>query len=277
MSSSTRASVVMACHGGGPMPVLGDPGHKELIQSMRSHIPKILRLGTPAAPRAIVVVTAHWSASQPTISNAESHSLLYDYGGFPKEAYALKYPAPGSPQVADEVAAVLREAGFEPKMDGKRGWDHGVFIPMLLINPQADIPIVQLSVLNSASPAEHFRMGQALGKLRDSNVAILGSGMPTMHNLPAMFSAQAGDGGFRKRNKEWSDRLNAAVSIEKSEERGKALEGWRDWIGSKEAHPVGGEEHFLPLIVCAGAGGDGKGGAFSNHLMGFDHWSYYWE
>lgn len=259
------------------MPVLNDPGHKELIKSMRERVPKILNLNTPNAPRAIVLVTAHWIESVPTISNGKTHSLLYDYGGFPREAYALKYPAPGSPEVAEEVFGVLKEAGFKPEMDAKRGWDHGVFVPMLLINPKADIPIVQLSILRSASPAQHFAMGRALAKLRDSGVAIVGSGLPTMHNLRAMFSGQASGGGFQKRNGEWSDLLTKTIKIKDEEERGKKLEGWRDWVGATEAHPIGGEDHFLPLIVCAGAGGEGEAGSFGDDMMGMKQFTYYWS
>ncbi|KAH7311894.1 Extradiol ring-cleavage dioxygenase, class III enzyme, subunit B [Rhexocercosporidium sp. MPI-PUGE-AT-0058] len=273
----TRAPVVAVCHGGGPMPVLNDPGHASLIKSMSTLVPQLLNLGTPNAPRAIILVTAHWSETQPTISNGASHSLYYDYGGFPAEAYKLKYPAPGSPGVAEEVFDVLKGAGFEPKMDGVRGWDHGVFVPMLLINPKADIPIIQLSVLRSASPAQHFAMGKALSALRDSGVAIIGSGMPTMHNLRAMFSGQASEDGFRKRNLEWSEKLSETVKVKDMEERGKKLEAWREWVGSKEAHPVGGEEHFLPLLVCAGAGGEAEAGAFKDEMMGLEQLSYYWN
>jgi aromatic ring-opening dioxygenase catalytic subunit (LigB family) len=156
------------------------------------------------------------------------------------------------------------------------GWDHGVFVPMLLINPKADIPIVQLSVMSSDSPAQHYAMGRALAPLRDSGVAIVGSGMPTFHNLRLMFSGAANDGGIKRRNKEWSDRLTATVTKEDSVERGKLLDSWRDWVGAKEAHPQGGVEHFLPLVVCAGAGGDGKGEAYGDELMGSKHYTYYW-
>lgn len=162
-------------------------------------------------------------------------------------------------------------------MDSERGWDHGVFVPMLLINPKADIPIIQLSVLSSDSPAQHFAMGQALAPLRDSGVAILGSGLATFHNLRLMFSGGANDAGFKRRNQEWSDRLTKTVQMEDATERGKALEGYREWVGSKEAHPVGGVEHFLPLVVCAGAGGEGKAEAFGDDMMGMSkQFSYYW-
>lgn len=103
------------------MPLLGDPNHKDIVKSLKTRVPKILRLGTPDAPRAIVLVTAHWSEATPTISNAEKHQLYYDYGGFPPETYKLKYDAPGSPSVAKEVYEALSSAGLEPKMDRKRG------------------------------------------------------------------------------------------------------------------------------------------------------------
>jgi aromatic ring-opening dioxygenase catalytic subunit (LigB family) len=147
---------------------------------------------------------------------------------------------------------------------------------MLLINPNADIPVVQLSVLSSDSPAQLFAMGRALSSLRESGVAIVGSGMPTFHNLRIMFSGGQNDKGFKTRNAQWSQTLTDTIKIEDSEERGKKLEGWRDWVGAKEAHPVGGVEHFSPLIVCAGAGGDGRAEAFGDELMGTKQYSYYW-
>jgi aromatic ring-opening dioxygenase catalytic subunit (LigB family) len=120
-SNMPRAPVVAVCHGGGPMPVMNDPGHAALIKSMSTKVPEILGLGTPSAPRAIVLVTAHWSERRPTISNGKKHKLFYDYGGFPPETYKLKYDAPGSPEVAGEVYEALEKAGLSPEMDSERG------------------------------------------------------------------------------------------------------------------------------------------------------------
>jgi len=259
------------------MPILNDPGHASLIKSMSTTVPKILGLGTATAPRAIVLVTAHWSQRPPTISNGEKHKLYYDYGGFPPETYKLKYDAPGSPEVAQEVYNALKAGGFTPKMDSERGWDHGVFVPMLLINPKADIPIVQLSVMSSDSPAQHYAMGRALSSLRDSGVAIVGSGMPSFHNLRIMYSGGTDNAGFKQRNAEWNDTLTKTVEIPDAEERGKKLEGWREWVGAKEAHPEHGVEHFLPFLVVAGAGGEGKGESFVDEIMGTVQYSYYWK
>lgn len=120
-STMPRAPAISVCHGGGPMPVMGDPGHAALIKSMSEKVPSILGLGTAEAPRAIVLVTAHWSERKPTISNGKKHKLYYDYGGFPPETYKLKYDAPGSPEVAKEVYSLLEGAGFSPEMDEERG------------------------------------------------------------------------------------------------------------------------------------------------------------
>jgi aromatic ring-opening dioxygenase catalytic subunit (LigB family) len=120
-SSMARAPVISVCHGGGPMPLLNDPGHKDLIQSMTTKLPKVLGLGTDAAPKAIVLVTAHWSERVPTISSGKTPKLLYDFGGFPPESYQIKYDAPGSPEVAKLVADTLRGAGFQPELNEERG------------------------------------------------------------------------------------------------------------------------------------------------------------
>jgi len=117
----TRGAVISLSHGGGPMPLLGDQGHKDIVRSLKTRVPKILRLNTPEAPRAIVVITAHWSEKNPTISNAAKPKLYYDYGGFPPETYKLKYDAPGSPEVAKEVFDALTQVGLKPENDDERG------------------------------------------------------------------------------------------------------------------------------------------------------------
>ncbi|KAB5586261.1 Extradiol ring-cleavage dioxygenase, class III enzyme, subunit B [Coniochaeta sp. 2T2.1] len=276
-----RAAAIAISHGGGPMPVLGDQNHKDIVSSLRTRVPAILKLGTPSAPRAIVVVTAHWSTSRPTISSAPRHALLYDYGGFPAAAYSLKYDAPGSPSVAEEVRQALAEAGLEPVMDSKRGWDHGVFIPFLLINPKADVPIVQLSVLESEDPAQHLAMGRALSALRDTNVAVVGSGFASFHNLPAMrqLMMAAGPGQLKGRTDEWNAALTSAVGESDGGKREERLKRWRELPHAYDMHPRYGAEHFLPLLVVTGAAEEGKDGgvkAYKDGFIGVDIWTYYW-
>lgn len=273
----TRAAAISLSHGGGPMPVLGDPGHKDIVRSLKERVPKILRLGTSEAPKAIVLVTAHWSTRNPTISSGAKHSLYYDYGGFPSEAYKLKYNAPGSPEVAKQVSEAIKAEGLKPEMDDSRGWDHGVFVPMMIINPEANIPIVQVSVLSSESPSDHLAMGRALSKLRDQNVAIIGSGFASFHNLRLMFSGLVYESSFHTRYDAWNKAVTSTIAKDDLESRGKGLQDWREWPGAFEMHPRGGAEHFLPLVVVAGAGGDAKAEYYSDEFMGMKVWSYYWK
>ena len=157
-----------------------------------------------------------------------------------------------------------------------QGWDHGVFVPLLIINPSANIPIIQLSVLSSENPAAHYAMGRALSTLRDSNIAIIGSGFASFHNLRLMFSGITHDPSFRSRNKQWNDAVTEAVSETDNDERIQKLEKWREFPAAYEMHPRGGAEHFLPLLVCAGAGGEGKAERYTDEFMGLDMYSYYW-
>lgn len=148
---------------------------------------------------------------------------------------------------------------------------------MTLINPSASVPIVQLSVLQSEDPAAHYKMGQALAKLRQQNIAIVGSGFASLHNLRSMFSGVTRTSSFKKLNEEWSQQVTEAVQTQNEEERGKKFQAWRLWKGAYDMHPRGGAEHFLPLIVCAGAAGDAKAKTYTDEFVGLDMWSYYWE
>ncbi|SPO02929.1 uncharacterized protein DNG_05607 [Cephalotrichum gorgonifer] len=275
-----RAPVIALSHGGGPMPLMNDPNHKDITASLRNRVPRLLGLNTPSAPRAIVLVTAHWSTGNPTITSSSSPSLLYDYYGFPPETYKLKYPAPGSPSVADEVKRAMEAQGLRPSLDPKREWDHGVFVPLLLVNPAADIPVVQVSVLGSEDPRQHFAMGKALESLRDDGVAIVGSGFASFHNLGLMRQLMGGRGAaftaFKQRSDAWNDRLGEAVNKADAAERAEDLAGWRAFPAADEMHPRGGGEHFMPLLVCAGAAGNETAGAYKDDFLGVDIWTYYW-
>ncbi|CAK7235689.1 hypothetical protein SCUCBS95973_009352 [Sporothrix curviconia] len=273
-----RAAVIALSHGGGPMPVLGDPSHDELVKSMRTRVPAILGLNNSTTrPKAIVLVTAHWSERVPTVSSGAKPTLLYDYGGFPAEAYRLKYDAPGSPEVAQRVASLLQGAGFRPELDDERGWDHGVFVPLLLVHPAADVPVVQVSVLASEDAAAHFAMGRALAPLRDDNIAIVGSGFASFHNLRLMFAGVTRDPSTRAQLVAWNEAVTAAALEPDEQAREAAFAQWRSFPAAYVTHPRGGAEHFLPLIVCAGAAGNEKGKAYTDHFQGLDILSYYWE
>jgi aromatic ring-opening dioxygenase catalytic subunit (LigB family) len=148
---------------------------------------------------------------------------------------------------------------------------------MLLIHPAADIPIVQVSVLSSEDPVEHYKMGQALASLREKNIAIIGSGFASFHNIRLMFSGISKQPDFQKRNALWNEAITEATSEGDTVKRGERLSKWRDFPAAYEMHPRGGAEHFLPLIVCAGAGGEGEPGKYTDGFMGLDMYSYYWQ
>lgn len=148
---------------------------------------------------------------------------------------------------------------------------------MLLVNPKADIPIIQLSVLNSEDPATHLKMGAALSNLRNSNIAIIGSGFSSFHNLRLLFSGVTDDPVFRTRNEAWNTAVKEAIEEEDVEKRGEKLGEWRKFANAYEMHPRGGAEHFLPLVVCAGAGGVGKAKSYMDKFVGLDMYSFYWD
>lgn len=265
------------------MPLLGDPFHKDIVHSLTNRVPKILHLDDPARrPRAIVVVTAHWQTAVPSVTTGASPGLYYDYGGFPPEAYTLTYPARGDPGVAAEVADALRAEGLEADAR-ERDWDHGVFVPMKLIRPEADVPVVQVSVLASEDPAEHLAVGRALGRLRRGNVAIVGSGFASFHNLRHMMPMMRGGSGadaegVRRKAEGFSMAVDEALR-----KGGEGLKGWRGFPGADDMHPPRGGDHFMPLIVCAGAAAaavGGKGGeevrSYRDDFLGVDVWTWYW-
>jgi aromatic ring-opening dioxygenase catalytic subunit (LigB family) len=148
---------------------------------------------------------------------------------------------------------------------------------MKLIDPSATLPIVQLSVLATESAAESYAIGRALSTLRAQNIAIIGSGFATFHNLRLMFSGMAQTPQFKKQNIEWSDAVTDAAMTDDDKEREAKFEHWRNWPNAYTMHPKGGAEHFLPLIVCAGAGGTTKGKKYADDYQGNEMWSYYWD
>ena len=138
-------------------------------------------------PTAILVISGHWEEAQPTVHVGRNPPLLFDYYGFPEHTYRLSYPAPGSPELAKRVRDLLAAAGIDSGEEAERGLDHGVFVPFLLVYPEADIPVVQLSLRQDLDPAAHLAIGRALAPLRDEGVLIVGSGM-SFHNLRAFGS-----------------------------------------------------------------------------------------
>lgn len=269
---SEHYRVMSIPHGGGPLPIMDDPQHQSLISFLSNAGPSI------GQPSAIVLVSAHWECRQPTLTSGPSPELIYDYGGFPPETYQLKYPAPGAPDVADRAAQMLIEGGFDPLLDPDRGFDHGVFVPLLLMFPDAQIPVIQLSLLDSLDPAAHIEMGSAIAPLVQDDVLILGSGF-TFHNMAAFGSAMSNPGAAGAAdpgNEAFEDWLSETCTSADLDEpvRSKRLSEWAEAPGARHAHPR--EEHLLPLHVCYGAGAGPAAQVFDDTILGKRSSGYAW-
>lgn len=201
----------------------------------------------PERPRAILIVSGHWEAPIFTVHEGDAPALLFDYYNFPPHTYRLRWDAPGAPALADRVGELLRAAGFPVAQESERGWDHGVFIPMKVALPYADIPVVQLSLRQDLDPAAHIAAGRALAPLRDEGVLIIGSGM-SFHNLRVRGEAAVAPSIL------WDDALADAVTDPDPVRRASQVSGWHDLPEARFAHPR--EEHLLPLMVALGAGAE---------------------
>eukprot|EP01063_Lacrimia_lanifica_P041744 TRINITY_DN9802_c0_g2_i1.p2 TRINITY_DN9802_c0_g2~~TRINITY_DN9802_c0_g2_i1.p2 ORF type:complete len:273 (+),score=93.01 TRINITY_DN9802_c0_g2_i1:509-1327(+) len=247
----TRMPCVYINHGGGPLPLLGR--QPEVAEFLSGYLATL-----PARPAAIVVATAHWETEVTTVGNGAAPGLVYDYGGFPREAYEYKYPAPGSPSVARKLVALLAAHGLACEADEARGWDHGVFVPMMLMAKDADIPVVALSLLKAQDGAEMAKVGAALGMLRDQGILFVGSGAG-FHNFASMFapegSPERADG--EAASAAFDAWLTETFTKVPSEERARRIENnaWATAPGGRAAHPAGAAEHLMPLFFIAGVAG----------------------
>lgn len=229
-------------HGGGPCFFMPDP--RGIWRGMESYL-RSLAASLPERPRAILVISGHWEESAFAFTGAAEHpGLIFDYYGFPPETYALTWPAPGAPWLAARGRELVEAAGLPAAIDPARGFDHGVFVPLKVAFPEADVPVVQMSLHASLDPALHLAAGRALAPLRDEGVLVLGSGM-SFHNLRAYGNpaAEAPSLAFDA----W---LGEAAALP-LEARGEALARWADAPYARFCHPR--EEHLLPLMVAAGA------------------------
>jgi len=258
-SNNRQSSVLYLSHGGGPLPLLGDKGHLNLINFIREVTPTMTR------PSAIIVISAHWEASQPTITSGAFPSLIYDYYGFPKESYAIQYPAPGSPDLANKMLALLNRAGIAAILDDQRGFDHGLFVPLKLMYPDAMIPCVQLSLLTNLQPKAHIQIGKALTDLRKDNVLIMGSGF-SFHNIKEFFtSSTTATQTMNESFEHWL--IDTCVNTQYTEqEREQRLVHWNEAPAARYCHSR--EEHLLPLHVCYGVAGMAAKRVYQMEILG---------
>lgn len=203
--------------------------------------------GLMPRPRAILAVSAHWETRTPTVNAVARNATIHDFSGFPDELYRLDYPAPGDPELADRVADLLGVAGLPAVVDTQRGLDHGAWVPLMLAWPQADIPVLQLSVQSHLGPGHHLEVGRALAPLTNDGVLIVGSGSFT-HDLLS-WRGQAG-----LAEPEWVTQFADWFDAALSEGRTCDLLGYRHLAPhAMRNHPT--EEHLLPLFVALGAAG----------------------
>jgi len=263
----SRIQSVFISHGGGPMPLLGDPGHSEMVASLEM---LGARLGRP---EAVVVVSAHWEERVLTITAAEAPALIYDYYGFPEESYSITYPCRGEPSLAGELHRLIECAGIDVNMDHERGLDHGVFVPLKIMYPEADIPCVQLSLLSSLDPESHIAVGEALRGLECENVLLIGSGF-SFHNLKAFFAPEIVE--LSQSNREFEQWLGDTCCnpTYSAEQRRQKLIRWSDAPGARYCHPR--EEHLLPLHVCFGAAAGEPAEAINLRVMNKESSMYVW-
>ena len=237
------ATIVYIPHGGGPLPLLDDPAHADLNRFLRDFPSGIDR------PEAIIVISAHWEESEVAITSAAAPALLFDYYGFPAQTYEYQYPAPGHPQLAERAHKLLRDAGIASRLDAERGFDHGLFVPLLLMYPAADIPCIQISLSTSLDAELHLRIGKALSALKTQNLLMLGSGF-SLHNMQALMSKR--DDTPDPKNQAFEDWLAQTCADESlpEAERERRLANWQEAPHARYCHPR--EEHLLPLQVCYG-------------------------
>lgn len=260
--TSTRQPTLYIAHGGGPCFFMEPPAEDpHMWDALASHL-KGIAASLPQTPKAILAISGHWEEAAVTVNAGTHPPMLFDYYGFPEHTYHLDYPAPGDPALAAHVGELLEGAGIPHAEDARRGFDHGVFVPFLLAFPQADIPVVQLSLKQGLEAGEHLRIGAALEPLRDDNVLIIGSGM-SFHNLRALF---ADDPRIATAATAFDDWLSAAATAQ-PDERAHMLAAWSQAPYAGFCHPR--PEHLIPLMVAAGAAGNDSGRRdYSDHIMG---------
>jgi aromatic ring-opening dioxygenase catalytic subunit (LigB family) len=240
--SPLRLPTYFVSHGGGPWPWMKEqygPAYDKLEASLTD-----IRRQAGTRPKAVLVVSSHWETEGFTVSSGSAPGMIYDYGGFPPHTYQIQYPAPGQPQLAERVAALLEGAGQPVSLDAGRGFDHGTFSMLKPVYPDADMPVVQLSIRHGYDPAVHLAAGRALAPLRGEGVLILGSGL-SFHNL-----RQFGPGGALASHA-FDAWLQYALLELAPADRVAAMLDWSAAPYARHAHPR--EDHLVPLWVALGA------------------------
>lgn len=264
---SWSGSVLYLSHGGGPLPLLGDESHRDLVDFFEK-VPTIL-----AYPSVIIVISAHWEENIPTITSGATPSLIYDYYGFPPESYEIKYPAPGNPNLSNKILNILESEGINANLTDQRGFDHGLFVPLKIIYPNAEIPCIQISLIKGLNPVEHIQLGKALAGLDEENLLVIGSGF-SFHNLRALFAPSTAESQSKNESFEnWLINTCTDKNLDETE-REKRLVNWEQAPAARFCHPR--EEHLIPIHVCYGITRSPANQVFTFNVMGKKASAYLW-
>lgn len=238
-------NIAFIAHGGGPLPIIGDEDHLGLVtelQAIARDLPE---------PEAIIVFSAHWESPVIAVTSQETPDLMFDYSGFPPETYQLQYPCNGHPSLSEAIVNTLQNDNISARLESRRGLDHGVFIPLLLMYPKANIPVVQVSLKANLSASDHLAIGHSLAKLPYENLLFLGSGF-SFHNMRAFFEPhpryETANTGFEQ----WLVETITNNTLDQRE-REQCLIDWEAAPFARICHLR--EEHLLPLHICAGLAG----------------------
>ena len=235
-----RMPTYFISHGGGPWPWM--PDWRAMFANLEASFEQMVR-DLPERPRAIAMISGHWEDASFAVMSSPNPPMVYDYSGFPPETFQVVYPAPGAPALAARAADLIAAAGLPVRLDDKRGFDHGTFVPAYIMYPDASVPLFQISLRHGYDPAQHFALGRALAPLRDEGVLILGSGL-SYHNL-RLFGPGA------KVPSQAFDAWLAETLALPAPQRTQRLLHWETAPHARTCHAQ--EDHFVPLFAALGA------------------------
>jgi aromatic ring-opening dioxygenase catalytic subunit (LigB family) len=261
------ADILYIPHGGGPLPLLGDGAHRKLVRFLQEIAGRIGR------PDAILVISAHWEELNPTVTSGKAPALIYDYNGFPEAAYKISYPAPGDPDLAEKIVELFTLEARTAWRHSQRGFDHGVYVPLKIMYPDAAIPCVQVSLLSSLDPSDHIQLGKTLAALQQENILVLGSGF-SFHNMKTLLmGGTAASEADNERFQLWL--AETCTGRLQEDERARRLVNWESAPAARYCHPR--EEHLLPLHVCYGMARSPGELVFKDEIMGQKACAFLWR
>jgi aromatic ring-opening dioxygenase catalytic subunit (LigB family) len=236
----TRLPTYFISHGGGPWPWI--PQMRQTFTNLEASLKQMVA-DLPERPRAVLSISGHWEEDAFAVMGSAEPPMVYDYYNFPPHTYEITYPSPGAPELAARTAALIAGAGLPTRIDTQRGYDHGTFVPLFVMFPEAEVPVYQVSLRHGYAPADHVALGRALSPLRDEGVMIVGSGL-SYHNL-RLFGP-----GAKEPSEAFDAWLNETLQRE-PEARMAALMDWESAPYARVCHTE--EDHLVPLFAALGA------------------------